>query len=78
MAHDPTTVGQPLFVTHKMTFPWSRLQFGQVRLIGTYKPPAGIDNRQSVPGNSDWSFLHAHPVFPAAEALEKKLTFPDR
>ena len=71
MSDDPP-VGQPLFVTQKLTTS-TTLQFDQVRLIGTYSPPAGdaSANRQSSP--EIWlAFLHVHRVLATTDAKEIK------
>jgi hypothetical protein len=69
MSDDPP-VGQPLFVMQKLTTS-ATVQFDQVRLIGTYSPPAVDANRQSSP--EIWlAFLHLHRVLAGAEAKDVK------
>ena len=66
MADDPP-VGQPIFVTQKLTTSVTA-PFDQVCLIGTYSPPAGDASatRQSSP--EIWlTFLHVHRVITTAE-----------
>lgn len=71
MADDPP-VGLPLFVKQQLTTSVT-LPFDQVRMIGTYSPPAGEAARQSSP--EIWLvFLHAHRVLVTAEP--KEIKFP--
>jgi len=69
MSDDPP-VGQPLFVVQRLTTS-ATVAFDQVRLLGTFSPPAGDASANRQAGPEIWlAFLHVHRVFAAADPKE--------